>query len=62
MLAIALMSIFVSPPHHSRTMDQDQFFPMESTELREDALDDMLHRINLQTEDPEVLQRESECD
>ena len=48
------MSIFQSPPHHSRSMDQDQTFPMESTDLKEDALDDMLHRIHLQTDDPEV--------
>ena len=43
-------------------MDQDQTFPMKSTDLREDTLDDMLHKICLQTDDPEVLERESEHD
>ena len=43
-------------------MDQDQTFPMESTDLREDAFDDMLHRICLQTDALEVLERKTECD
>ena len=56
------MSVFESPPHHSRTIDQDQTYTMESPDLREDALDDMLCRICLQTEDSEVLERETERD
>ena len=56
-LVLVYMSVFESPPHHSRTMDQDQTFPMESTDLRENALDDMLHRICLQTDDPDILER-----
>ena len=46
-LALVFMLIFESSPHCSRTMDQDQTFRMESTDLKEDALDDMLHRDEL---------------
>ena len=56
------MSVFESPPHHSRIMDQDQTFPMVNTDLREDTLDNMFRRIHFQTDDPEVLERESERD
>ena len=56
------MLVFESPPHHSRTMDPELTNTMESLDLKEDALDDMLHRIHLQTDDPEVLERETECD
>ena len=37
-------------------MDPDQTFTMEHPDLREDALDDMLHRIRLQSDDPEILE------
>ena len=56
------MSVFESSPCHSRTMDPDQTYTMESPDLRKDALDDTLHRIRPQTDDPEVSERESECD
>ena len=51
----AYLSVFESPPHHSIRMDQDQTYSVGSPDLREDALDDMLHRIHLQSDDPEYL-------
>ena len=56
------MPVFESPPHHSATMDQDQTYNIGSPDLREDALDDMLHRICLQSDDPEVLKCDAERD
>ena len=41
------MSVFESLPRRSWTMDQDQTFPMVSTDIRED---------------PDIFERESECD
>ena len=35
-------------------------FNISSTDLRDDALDDMMRRIRLDTQDPELLDRESE--
>ena len=52
------MSVFESPPHHSVRMDQDQTYSTGSPDLREDALDDMLHRIHLQSDDPDILGQE----
>ena len=43
------MSIFKSPACHSVRMDQDQ---------TEDAMDDMLRRICLQSDDPDILEQE----
>ena len=51
-LVLAHMSVFESPPCHSARMDQDQTYNIGSPDLREDALDDMLHRIHLQSDDP----------
>ena len=56
------MSVFESPPHHSIRMDQDQTYSISSPDLREDALDDMLHRIHLQSDDPALLEQEAERD
>ena len=56
------MSVFESPPHHSMRMDQDQMYSIGSPDLREDALDDMLHRIHLQSDDQELLEQKAERD
>ena len=56
------MSVFESPPCHSVRMDQDQTYNIGSPDLREDALDDMLRRIRLQSDDPEVLEHNVERD
>ena len=48
------MSVFDSPPCHSQAIDLKQTYPMETPDLSGDALDDMLHRINLQSEDFET--------
>ena len=56
------MSVFESPPHHSVWMDQDQTYSIGAPDLRKDALDDMLHRIHLQSDDPELLEQEAERD
>ena len=45
------MSVFESPPCLSVRMDHtEQTYSIGSPDLREDALDDMLHRIHLQSE------------
>ena len=56
------MSVFESPPHHSIRMDQDQTYNIGSPDLRKDALDDMLCRLHLQSDDPEILEQEAERD
>ena len=56
------MSVFESPPCHSIRMDQDQTYSIGSSDLREDALDDMLCRICLQSDDPDILEQEAERD
>ena len=56
------MSVFESPPRHSIRMDQDETYSIGSPDLREDALDDMLCRIHLQSDDPELLEQEAERD
>ena len=56
------MSVFESPPHCSARMDQDQNYNISSQDLREDALDDMLYRIHLQSDDPDVLEHDAEMD
>ena len=56
------MSIFEGPPHLSVRMDQDQTYSIGSPDLREDAVDDMLYRIRLQSDDPELLEQEAERD
>ena len=56
------MSVFESPPCHSIRIDQDQMYSIGSPDLREDALDDMLHRIHLQSDDPDILEQEAERD
>ena len=54
------MSVFESPPHHSARMDQDQTYNIGSPDLRKDALDDMLCRICLQSDDPDILEHDAE--
>ena len=54
--------MFESTPHHSVRMDQDQTYNIGSPDLREDALDDMLRRICLQSDDPDVLEHDAERD
>ena len=54
------MSVFESPPHHSTSMDQEQTYNVGSPELRQDALDDMPHRIHLQSDDPETFESDTE--
>ena len=49
------MSIFDSPPHCSQAIDMEQTYPVETPDLCGDSLDDMLCRINLQSEDYETL-------
>ena len=61
-LVLVCMSVFESPPHHSVRMDQDQTYNIGSPDPREDALDDMLRRIRLQSDDPEVLECDAERD
>ena len=56
------MSIFESPPCHSVRMDQDQTYNVGSPDLREDVLDDVLCRIHLQSDDPDVLEHDAERD
>ena len=51
------MSVFNLSPLHSRKMDT---YSIGSTDLREDALDDMMHRICLSSEESELLECESE--
>ena len=54
-LLLAYMSV-------SLRMNPDQTYNIGSPDLREDALDDMLHRIHLQSDDPEVLEHDAERD
>ena len=61
-LLLASMSVFESPPRHSIKMDEDQMYNISSPDLREDALDDMLCRIHLQSDDPDLLEQEAERD
>ena len=61
-LLLVSMSVFESPPCCSVRMDPDQTYNISSPDLREDALDDMLHRIHLQSDDPEVLECDTERD
>ena len=59
----AFMSVFGSPPHHSIRMDHsEQTYSIGTSDLREDSLDDMLHRIHLQSDDPDFLEQETERD
>ena len=54
------MSVFESLPCHSTRMDQDQTYNIGSPDLREDALNDMLCRICLQSDDIEILEHDAE--
>ena len=56
------MSVFESPSQHSTSMDQDQTCNKGSPDLIEDALDDMLWRIRLQSDDPETVESDAERD
>ena len=59
----AYMSVIESPPRHSIRMDHpEQTYIIGTSDLREDALDDMLHRIHLQSDDPDFLEQEAERD
>ena len=55
-LLLAYMSVFESPPRPSMRMERDQTYYLSSPDLREDTLDDMMHRICLQSDDPDFLQ------
>ena len=59
---LTYMSVFESPPCHSIRMDREQTCNIGSPDLREDALDDMLRRVHLQSDDPEYLEEEAERD
>ena len=61
-ITVGCMSVFESPPSHSARMDQEQTYNIRSPDLREDALDDILHRIHLQSDDPDVLEHDAERD
>ena len=61
-LLLAHMSVFESPPHHSIRMEWDQMYSISSSDLKEDTLDDMLCRIHLQSDDPDLLEQEFERD
>ena len=61
-LLLAHMSVFESLPRHSVRMDQEQTKNISSPDLREDALDNMLCRIHLQIDDPDVLEHDAERD
>ena len=56
-IALALMAVFDLSPPHLRGMDT---YSISSPDLREDALDDMMHRIHLQGEDQDFIDCESE--
>ena len=55
-LLVAYMFVFESPPCSSTRMERDQTYYLSSPDLREDALDDMMHRIRLQGDDPDFLE------
>ena len=57
-LVSVYMSVFESPLCYSVRMDQDQTYSIGSPDLREDTLDDMLCRIHLQSDDPDILEQE----
>ena len=59
-LILASMSVFESPPCCSVRIDQDQTYNIGSPDLREDTLDDMLCRIHLQCDDPDILEHDTE--
>ena len=52
-LLVLHMSVFESPPRPSTRMERDQMCYLNSPDLREDALDDMMCRIHLQSDDPD---------
>ena len=56
-LLLAYMSVFESPPCPSMRMGQGQTYSINFPDLREDALDDMLHRIQLQSDYPDLLDK-----
>ena len=53
---VAYMSVFESPPCSSTKMERDQTYYLTSPDLRADALDDMMHRLHLQGDDPDFLE------
>ena len=55
-LLVAYLSVFESPPHSSTRMERDQTYYLSSPDLREDTLDDMMHRIHLQSDDLDILE------
>ena len=59
---LVYMSVFKNPQYHSVRMDQDQTYNIGLPDLREDALDDMLCKSHLQSDDPEFLEQEAERD
>ena len=61
-LLVVYMSVFESPLHPSTRMERDQMYYLSSPDLREDALDDMMCRIHLQSDDPDLFEQEAERD
>ena len=64
---LALMSVFnLSPPHSTGMMETEQTYNIGSSDLCDDALDDMMHHISLQSDDQGYLDQEvdheSECE
>ena len=51
------MSVFELSPPHPKKMDT---YSIGSADLREDALDDMMRHICLNSQDPDLLERENE--
>ena len=60
-LLLACMPVFESPPCLFTRMEREQTYNISSPDLREDALDDMMHHLCLQGEDPDYFE-ESERD
>ena len=56
-IVLALMSVFDLSPLRSRRMDT---YSIGSTDLRDDALDDMMHHIHLNSKESEFMDQESE--
>ena len=61
-LLVVYMSVFESPPCPSTMMERDQTYYLSSPDLREDAVDNMMCRICLQSDDPDLLEQEAERD
>ena len=61
-LLLANMSVFESPQCPSTRMERDQAYSISSPDVREYTLDDMMHRIHPQSDNPDYYEQESERD